>query len=167
MHPSAAALFHWKDESAYFIREPSHDPYKVEVARPLSSDTKLEQDMKYPELTPWLSKLERRLKNSTLPPGTPAGESREYLSFEVSNAALCLFRNAADLLAFEPYIYASKTGNLVAEFPGKDRPPLTILVSKDSVILFAATESEPREKILRGAETDRSVVRRAISELFE
>ena len=62
----------------------------------------------------WLPTLEDRIRRSILPDEYEGEPSTEWLSAEAASAAIAFFRNGADLLPGEPYIYATKSGDLVA-----------------------------------------------------
>ena len=89
-----------------------------------------------PPLTSWLPSVERRIGDSTLPDEYQSFWSTEWLREEVGQAAIRFFENTADLLPGEPFIYASQTGALVAEFDAP-RGTLTTIISPSAVILFA------------------------------
>jgi hypothetical protein len=90
----------------------------------------------------WLPAVERRIRDSIKPHGYENLGSTEWLGEDVGQAAIRFFQNAADILPGEPFIYASHTGALVAEFKNP-RGALTTLISPDSVILFAVKADEP------------------------
>jgi hypothetical protein len=129
-----------------------------------SVDQKPEES--YFSKAPWLDSVERRIQNSTAPSGYPILDPQVWLTENIASAGLSFFRNVDDLLASEPYIYASKRGDLVAEISAQGQPSLTVIVSPDTIILFAASDGHTKEKVLRGKETNKKSIRSAISELL-
>ena len=112
--------------------------------------------------TAWLGAVERRIQGPTVPKEYEREALDGTIREEVSQAALLFFRNFADLLPGEPYLYPSKDGDLVAEFeaPGGS---LTTVLSPEATILFAvprADEDRPRSITLRkGTNRFREVLR--------
>jgi hypothetical protein len=88
--------------------------------------------------------VEKRIENSVLPMEYEAGLAHEgeWLREEVGRSAIRFFQHTADILPSEPFIYASQTGALIAEF---DTPAgaLTTIISPTSIILFAASNTTP------------------------
>jgi hypothetical protein len=97
---------------------------------------------KVPALSPWLLKVELRIQGSLIDPNSPSKDQSRYLDWEVGAAALKFFRETADLMPSEPYMYASTEGDLVAEFNG-DGGSLTIVIARDHIILFASIDQQP------------------------
>jgi hypothetical protein len=87
-------------------------------------------------VAPWLASVERRINDSIIPKEYERKDSTEWLREEVGNAATLFFQNAADVLPGEPFLYASKTGALVAEFAAPNGT-LTAVISSSAITLFA------------------------------
>lgn len=94
----------------------------------------------------WLPLVEERIRASILPEEYEGEPSCEWLTEDAAHAAISFFRAAADLLPTEPYIYATNSGDLVAEFETKSGS-MTSVVSDDETILFAVLASNPHEPI--------------------
>ena len=92
--------------------------------------------------TSWLSSVERRIKDSIVPKEYETTLSTEWLREEVGQAAIRFFQNAADILPGEPFLYASQTGALVAEF-NSPRGALTAVISPNAITLFAVKADDP------------------------
>jgi hypothetical protein len=94
----------------------------------------------------WLSVLEARVRDSVVPDEYQGEPSTEWLSEKTANAAIAFFRLGADLLPTEPHIYATISGDLVAEFqtPGVN---ITSVVSDAETVLFAVLRSDPNEPV--------------------
>ena len=75
----------------------------------------------------WLPVVGSRIRNSLAPVGTEPSE--EWLDNSSANAALQFFNTTADLLPGEPYIYATHSGDLVAEFEA-ETANLTAVISR-------------------------------------
>jgi hypothetical protein len=93
----------------------------------------------------WLSIVEQRIKASIAPEGYIAEEDGAWLQIEVGSTAVDFFRSTSSALPSEPYIYASKAGDLVAEFIGP-RGKLICIVAKNAVYVFAVAEDETVER---------------------
>ena len=115
-----------------------------------STSLSVKVDAPYPlnisPVTPWLPSVERRIGDSIIPSEYESLVSGEWLHEEVGLAAIRFFQNTADLLPGEPFIYASQTGALVAEF-GATRGALTTVISPESVILFGVNVDNPATPI--------------------
>jgi len=92
----------------------------------------------------WLSAVEKRIRDSTLVEEFGSHSSTEWLKEDIANAAIEFFRVGADLLPTEPHIYASRSGELVAEFETPNGN-MTSIVSNSEVTLFgvSANIAEP------------------------
>jgi hypothetical protein len=97
-------------------------------------------------VTPWLTAVEQRICNATLPEGYATLEKTEWVSQEVGAAAIRFFQNAADILPGEPFIYASRAGALVAEFAAANGA-LTTIISPDYTTLFAVKKDQPEDPV--------------------
>jgi hypothetical protein len=86
----------------------------------------------------WLSAVKRRIASSVMPPGREAENQGQWLPEETVQAALLFFETVSDMLPGEPYIYSSKTKDLVAEFKTA-QGRLTAIISPDFVRTFALT----------------------------
>jgi hypothetical protein len=111
----------------------------------LLSMNKQETQIRVPGLSQWLDRVERRIVNSIAFEERRLEEPGRWLSPDVAEAALGFFRNTADVLPSEPFVYASRLGDLVAEFAGA-YGTLTSVVSPHFIILFAQIGEEPIEK---------------------
>jgi hypothetical protein len=92
--------------------------------------------------------------------------SAEWLDLNSATLALQFFSATADLLPGEPYIYATHSGDLVAEFEA-ETANLTAVISEAHIILFAATKNavtSPKEHIIKNRENMRAEVRAFTSE---
>jgi hypothetical protein len=96
----------------------------------------------------WLVVLEARIRDSVLPDEYEGEPSTEWLTEGAANAAIAFFRASADLLPVEPSIYATKSGDLVAEFE-TPAGSMTSVVSDKETILFAVMTNDPDEPIQR------------------
>lgn len=132
----------------------------------LLSATKLEAPLRVPPLSPWLNRVERRIENSIASQEWEKGEPGRWLNENVAAAALRFFRNTADLLPAEPFIYASREGDLVAEFSGA-HGTLTTIVSPQFIILFSTVDKEPFHKKLDStADTTANSLRAELKDLI-
>lgn len=100
----------------------------------------------------WLPVVEARIRDSIFPGEKESEISTEWLTEDAANAAIAFFRTGADLLPTEPHIYATKSGDLVAEFE-TPAGSMTGIVSDNKTILFAVLATNPHEPI-------QSVIRR-------
>jgi hypothetical protein len=91
----------------------------------------------------WLPVVQGRIVASTATDASEMHEieSGQFLKREIVDAALQFFEKASDVLPGEPYIYASKTGDLVAEFEAP-RGTMTTIVSKSFALAFAVIAGE-------------------------
>jgi hypothetical protein len=97
----------------------------------------------------WLPVVERRIKASIVPEEYEddhvlACRSGEWLHEDVARSALDFFGRAGDLLPGEPYIYSSRSGNLVAEFC-VGTAPLTTVISPETVTILMVEDDVPVE----------------------
>lgn len=93
----------------------------------------------------WLSTVEQRIRASIAPEGYPEEGSGAWLQASVGSAAVDFFRSTSAALPSEPYIYASRVGDLVAEFIGP-RGKMTCIVAPKVVYVFAVAGDETVEK---------------------
>lgn len=114
-------------------------------------------ELNIPPVTAWLPSVERRIEYSIIPKEfenvrsgqvdfKTAIEPAEWLREDVGNSAVRFFQSAADLLPSEPFIYASQSGALVAEFQ-TPAGALTTVISLNNIILFAVKTDEPSAPI--------------------
>jgi hypothetical protein len=108
----------------------------------------------------WLDGIERKIRESIIPFGEDAPEGGRWLRKESADSAIAFFRETADLWAIEPFVYGSTKGDLIAEF-GDKKGPLTVIISPDFALLFAAIGETPLEVRL----TDREKYREGIENL--
>jgi hypothetical protein len=134
-----------------------------QASRGSALERKLEEDLRFPPLAEWLSAVERRIKNSTIPSEFKMQYTQEWLKEDVADAALRFFRNAADILPSEPFIYSSVDGDLVAEFSGTSGT-LSAMISPKFVIVFAASGGATREHTFPGTAT-REELRKGVAEV--
>src|SRR5260370_18624549 len=78
----------------------------------------------------WLDTVKRRIKHSIMPKDQEIENVGQWLTEEIANAASTFFEEASDLLPSEPFIYASRQGDLVAEFTPKFGSLTTIYSTK-------------------------------------
>jgi hypothetical protein len=111
------------------------------------SDTKQEKDIHevHPISAMWFNAVQRRIRNSTAPPGRKVETDGRWLSQGVADAASSFFTTTSDVLPNEPYIYRSLKGDFVAEFSSA-HGTMTNIVSETSVIVFAVVDGAPTEK---------------------
>jgi len=111
------------------------------------SDTKQERDIREvrPISATWLYAVQRRIQNSTVPPGRRIDNDRRWLSQDIAYAASAFFNATSDVLPGEPHIYSSLIGDLVAEFSGA-HGRMTNIISQTSVAVFAVVDGIPVEK---------------------
>jgi hypothetical protein len=121
-----------------------------------------------PNLFPpkWLTAVDRRIRASVGPRDHAFEAGDKWLTPEVATAAAAFFRDIADLLPSEPYIYPSRQGDLIAEFECSNGT-LTIIVSPKYVILFAALNGVPVEQRIENWMSAKPELRRIVHELTE
>jgi hypothetical protein len=121
-----------------------------------------------PSLFPpkWLAAVDRRIRASVNPRDHAFEAGGKWLSPEVATAAAAFFRDAADLLPDEPYIYPSLQGDLIGEFECPNGT-LTIIVSTKYVILFANVSGLPVEHRVENWMSVKPELRRIVHELTE
>ena len=93
-------------------------------------------DLHLAATTPWLASVERRIQDSTMPNEYGEWSTPEWISEDVGRAAISFFQNSADVLPGEPFLYASLSGDLVAEFETA-KGSMTTIISPEDTILFA------------------------------
>lgn len=139
------------DEGAHATIGARRDRYAEfisHLSRPaLLSGNRQETQMLVPRLAQWLDRVEQRIRNSIALDEQPPENERQWISPDVAQAALGFFRDTADVLPGEPFIYASRQGDLVAEFSGA-HGTLTSIISPRIIILFAQVGEKPVEKRL-------------------
>jgi len=117
----------------------------------------------------WLPTLESRIRASVVPDEYEGEESTEWLNEDAANAAITFFRAGADLLPTEPHIYATRSGDLVAEFE-TSAGNMTTVISDHGTILFAVLASDPENPIqdivCRGSNHFRDQLRSFTKKLF-
>jgi hypothetical protein len=116
--------------------------------------------------TPWLPAVERRIEKSIVPKEYESSGSGEWLREDVGQSAIRFFQNTADILPGEPFIYASQTGALVAEFTAPTGT-LTTVISPASIILFAAKADEPNAPIQRTVKRGSNRLREDLKEIIQ
>jgi hypothetical protein len=99
-----------------------------------------------PAANAWLSVVEQRIRASVRPAEQEGEESTEWLSQSAADMAITFFRNAADLLPTEPHIYATESGDLVAEFETQ-ASNMTSVVSPAETILFGVSSRAPQKPV--------------------
>ena len=94
----------------------------------------------------WLTAVEQRIRLSVRPPEKEGEESTEWLSQSAADTAINFFRNTAHLLPTEPHIYATESGDLVAEFetPASN---VTSVVSPGETVLFGVSKAAPEKPV--------------------
>ncbi|MEW9838617.1 hypothetical protein ABUE29_25950 [Mesorhizobium sp. ZMM04-4] len=116
----------------------------------------------------WLPLVEARIRDSVLPEEYEGEFSTEWLTEDAAFAAIAFFRHGADLLPTEPHLYATNSGDLVAEFETADGS-MTSVVSDQETILFAvptiAPDSPIHTVIRRGSNTFREELRSVTKQL--
>lgn len=123
-----------------YVRLVPHLPRAI-----LLSMNRPERHLRVPPLSRWLDRVEGRIQSSVALEEHHREEPGRWLSEDVAQAGLQFFRKTADLLPGEPFIYASRRGDLVAEFTGT-HGTLTSIISPRFVILFASIDENPYEK---------------------
>jgi hypothetical protein len=94
----------------------------------------------------WLGAIEKRISDATRPEGYQIMEPTQWVTEEVGAAARRFFQSTADILPSEPYLYASLSGALVAEFQTPNGA-LTTIISPNATTLFAVTSDDPETPI--------------------
>jgi hypothetical protein len=90
----------------------------------------------------WAGQVERRIRDSVRREGRQRGENDgRWIGQDVADAAVEVVRQAADLIPSEPFIYASKKGDLVFEASG-DRGSLTMIVGPTFALFFAVIDEQ-------------------------
>jgi uncharacterized protein YgbK (DUF1537 family) len=85
-----------------------------------------------------------------------------WVAQDIADAADEFFQDTADLLPEEPVLYASRQGDLVAEFKG-DHGTMTSIISHTFVLLFAVIDGKSMERrVLAGGD-----MRAAVLQLVE
>jgi hypothetical protein len=92
-------------------------------------------------LPAWLKKVQERIQNSVIPSAVTENDGH-WLSQQTAEEASDFFNKTADLLPEEPFIYGTKSGDLIAEFNGP-LGNLTSIVSPTCIVLFAAVGDQP------------------------
>lgn len=117
----------------------------------------------------WLAVVEARIRDSVLPDEYDGDISSEWLTEDAAYAAIAFFREGADLLNTEPHIYATNSGDLVAEFE-IPAASFTSVISDKETILFGAPKSDPENPIhaviLRGSSSLRAELKAFTSKLL-
>lgn len=117
----------------------------------------------------WLQAIEARILASVRLDESRGEPSTEWLNSSSAVAAIDFFRLGADLLPTEPHIYASRSGDLVAEF---ETPAgnLTCVVTEGETVLFAAPKAPSGEPfhgtIATGSKTLRDELRAFTQKMF-
>jgi hypothetical protein len=93
----------------------------------------------------WLENIQRYIDESVIPDTCRAENDGRWLNQEIAIAARDFFQKTAELLPGEPFIYSSKSGDLVAEFKDK-HGTMTTIVSSTFVLLFAVIDGVPVER---------------------
>lgn len=93
----------------------------------------------------WLPNVERRITNSLEPSPVNVANDGQWISASVCVAAVAVIRQVADLFPTEPYLYASKKGDLVVESKGV-HGPLTLIISPTFALFFAVVDEQPIER---------------------
>jgi hypothetical protein len=117
----------------------------------------------------WLGDVERRI-HSSITPEEYEGEdaSPDTISEEVGNAAIKFFQASADVLPSEPFLYASRGGDLVAEFSAP-LGTLTTVISPTATTVFASGpkgEGYTARTLMRGSNRLREEVQEAVEGLM-
>lgn len=120
----------------------------------------------FPSFSTWLSAVEKRINAATLPDGYAILESTQWISQEVSTAAIRFFQHTADVLPSEPFIYGSKKGALVAEFAAEGGA-LTTVIAPNRTALFAVKNGSPDEPIEVIVERGSNRLREEVKEIAQ
>jgi hypothetical protein len=112
----------------------------------------------------WLGAIQRRLNASIGVEG--AGERRDgsSLTKEVVSNANSFFEATSNLFPSEPYLYGSRSGDLIAEFES-DVGQMTVVVTSRNLIAFAVVGNETVKKQLAIVPFASAAIRREIAEL--
>ena len=116
--------------------------------------------------SPWLPSVERRIENSIIPKEYEYLGSSEWLQEDVGQSALRFFQSTADLLPGEPFIYASQSGALVAEFKSPVGT-LTTIISPSTIIFFATKANQPDGPIERTLNRGTNRLREEVKEIVQ
>jgi len=132
------------------------------------SDNRQESRIRTPlySIPEWLDTVKRRIKHSIMPKDQEIENVGQWLTEEIANAASTFFEEASDLLPSEPFIYASRQGDLVAEFTPKFGS-LTAIVSTKSVLLYAVVNGHPEHREVNLLGEGSVALRRDLDELTE
>lgn len=93
----------------------------------------------------WLGAVQKRITDSVAIAGTTPSVEGTCLNQAIAHSANAVFEMTSDILPSEPFIYSSRSGDLVAEFQapyGK----LTTIISQSYVIAFASMGEVAVEK---------------------
>src|ERR1700692_1587910 len=113
----------------------------------------------------WLASVERRIRNSIVPPGREAENDGRWLTYEIANAATSFFQTASDVLPSEPYIYSAQGGDLVAEFKG-EHGTMTSVISSSHLIALAVIDGVPMETRMWLGAVSSSTVRKQLNSVM-
>ena len=102
----------------------------------------------------WLSAVEQRIRNATYPTEYGRPETTEWLSEGAALSAIEFLRSNADLLPTEPFIYATKNGDFVAEFETENMNLTTVIGPREAIFFLSnAGDRENPVYIVVGHET--------------
>jgi hypothetical protein len=93
----------------------------------------------------WLAAIQSCIRNSVVPAERIMTNDGRWVSQEVADAASQFFQTTADLLPAEPILYASRKGDLVAEF-NAEHGVMTSIISPSFVLLYAVVGGSPIER---------------------
>lgn len=114
-----------------------------------------------PLVAPWLSNVKRRINDSITPSGREESNEGQWISGEIAEVAKNFFEAVSDVLPGEPEIYNSGTGDLVAEFKAS-HGSLTTILSRTSLVLFAASDSSILERTLPLGRANSAALRKVL-----
>ena len=97
----------------------------------------------------WYPALEQMLSDLANLPEDWSGEIASRFTSEMSEVSKKFFAKYASLLPSQPFIYATKKGDLSAEVKANDNP-LTFIIMKDDLIIFVSKPDDTHYKVVPG-----------------
>jgi hypothetical protein len=125
--------------------------------------------MRPPAAAEWLPVIERRIKDSVRAVEIASSDQENVDSIDqaVANSANLFFRIASTQLPAEPYIYASKKGELIAEFRANERA-LTLIISDGRVASYViGSDGVPKASFLDLSRASASSIRRELHRVMQ
>lgn len=95
----------------------------------------------------WLREVQDIIDESIMPVYCNKEDREKYIKHEIAHSAKVFFKNVSDILPVKPFIYASKKGDIVAEYESLwKKKRMTHIIGKDFVIIFIVVGENIEEK---------------------